>query len=104
MTAFKTRVVVSCDSLYLESLTVVALHVERPRQLIARFGTHGLVLGVVEGVEGQMLDPLVVLLKEEVIGQMIEDHGVRRVDRVGFGELFHALLKVGKVTWLEKLS
>lgn len=35
---------------------------------------------------------LVVLLEEEVVGQVVEHHGVGVVDGVGLGELLDALL------------
>ena len=49
----------------LEGLVVVLLHVEGPRQLVAALRPHGLVLRVVEGVQGQVLHLLIVLLQRQ---------------------------------------
>lgn len=76
----------------LEGLVPLTLGVEGPCELVAALRPHRLVLGAVEGVEGQVLglSPLsgggeersdlpVVLLEEEVVGEVVEDHGVGRV-------------------------
>ena len=60
-----------------------------PGQLVAALGPHSLVLRVVEGVEGEMLDLVVILLEEEVVGQVVEHHGVPAVDGVGLAQLLH---------------
>ena len=76
----------------LESLGEVVLNVKGSRQLVATLGPHGFVLGVVECVQGQVLDLGVVLLKEEVVGKVVEDHRVGGVDGVSLGQLPDALL------------
>ena len=42
-----------------------------------------------EGVEGKVLDLVVVLLEEEVIGQVVEHHWVPAVDGVGLTQFLH---------------
>ena len=80
----------------LESLGEVVLNVKGSRQLVATLGPHGFVLGVVECVQGQVLDLGVVLLKEEVVGKVVEDHRVGGVDGVGLGQFSDTLLKLTK--------
>ena len=70
-------------------LIVVILDVKGPCQLIATLGAHVLVFRAVEGVERQVLDFGVILLEEEVVGEVVEDHRVRRVDLVRFGQLLN---------------
>ncbi|RMZ97827.1 hypothetical protein BpHYR1_029228, partial [Brachionus plicatilis] len=70
----------------LERLVVVALHVIRPGQLVACLGADQLVLGVVEGVHGQLLHFLIFFLVEEVIGQVVENDGIFGVELVGLGQ------------------
>lgn len=70
----------------LKCLIVIALDVERSGQLIAAFGAHRFVLRIVECVQSEMLHLLVVFLEEEMIGQMIEHHGIGRVDGVRLGQ------------------
>ena len=62
---------------------------EVPGQLVAALWPHGLVLCVVEGVEREMLDLVVILLEEEVIGQVVEHHRVPAVDGVGLTQFLH---------------
>jgi len=76
----------------LEGLVEVALGVVGASQLIAGLGADRLVLGVMEGVHGELLDLLVVFLVEEVVGQVVKDDRVGRVDRVGLGEEFDSEL------------
>ena len=40
-------------------------------------------------MEGKMLHLVVILLEEQVIGQVVEHHGVPAVDGVGLAELLH---------------
>ena len=42
-----------------------------------------------EGVEGKVLDLVVILLEEEVIGQVVEHHRVPTVDGVGLTQFLH---------------
>ncbi len=76
----------------LEGLVEVALHVEGPGHLIAGFGAHRLVLRVVEGVQGELVHLGVLLLVEEVVGQVVQHHRVRWVEVVCAGQLLDTLL------------
>ena len=40
-------------------------------------------------MKSEMLDLVVILLEEEVIGQVVEHHGVPAVDGVGLTQLLH---------------
>ena len=60
--------------------------------MIASLGSDGLVLGVVKGVHGELQHFLVVFLVEEVVGEMVQNYGVCRVDGVRLGEHLDAEL------------
>ena len=73
----------------LESLIIVSLYMEVSGKLVAALRPHRFVLRVVEGVEGEVLDLVVILLEEEVIGQVVEHHRVPAVDGVGLTQFLH---------------
>jgi hypothetical protein len=76
----------------LESLSEVILDVKSPGQLVTALRSHGFIFCVVKGVQGQVLDLGVVLFEEEMVGQVIEDHGVRGVNGVGLRKFSDTLL------------
>ena len=71
----------------LESLVVVPLNVEVSGELVATLGSHCFILCVVEGVQRQVLHLVIILLEEEVVGQVVEHHRVPAVDGVRLAEL-----------------
>lgn len=74
----------------LKRLIVIALHVKRSRQLVATFGSHRFILGVVESVQRQMLNLRIILFEEEMVGQVIQHHRIRRIDGVRLRQHLHA--------------
>lgn len=73
----------------MESLIIIPLDMKVPCELVAALRPHCFVLCVVEGVQGKMLDLVVIFLEEEVVGQMVEHHGIPAVNGVGFAQLLH---------------
>ena len=80
----------------MEGLIIVALHMEVSERFVAALRPHGFVLGVVEGVEGEgeVLDLVVILLEEEVIGQVVDHHRVPAVNGVGLTQFLLIQLKL----------